>query len=137
MRFNEEGKLTTIYFLREQSNNHYLNINHQPSFFDALELINPKKPVTYKKIPLRKKTILRFYYIENNIKRSIYYLFNLKKGFIQIKKTEQASDHRYLSCFLMKEGNKVSYMIYWPKEKGKVPIKKHPPSLEYGQDLGG
>ncbi|KAB2336832.1 hypothetical protein F7731_09220 [Cytobacillus depressus] len=111
----------------------HLNINHQPGFFDALELLNPRKPKSYRKIPLRKKTRLRFYYLENNIKKPIHYQFNLKKGFIAINKSAKAGDHRYLSCFLIKEGSKVSYMVNWPNEKEKVPIKKQPTILEGGK----
>ncbi|MEH7123527.1 hypothetical protein V7127_09745 [Bacillus sp. JJ1773] len=138
MSFKKENKLAaSFYFCREQFSKKHLNINYQPGFFDALKLINLQKPKSYQKVPLRKNTILRFYYLENNTQQSIDYLFDFKKGSIEVRKPRTISaNYRYLSCFLIKEGNRVSYMAYRPNAPKKVAIIKQPPSLDDDQTIG-
>ncbi|WP_066296931.1 hypothetical protein [Bacillus sp. FJAT-29937] len=139
MPFKKENNLTaSFYFCRELFSQQHLNINYQPGFFDALKLIHLQKPNPYQKVPLRKNTILRFYYLENNTQQSIDYLFDFKKGSIEVRKPETISaNYRHLSCFLIKEGNRVSYMAYRPNAPRKVAIKKQPPSLDGEQTIGG
>ncbi|WNS75241.1 hypothetical protein RRV45_20585 [Bacillus sp. DTU_2020_1000418_1_SI_GHA_SEK_038] len=137
MLFKKGNRLAaSFYFCRERSSKEHLNINYQPGFFDALKLINLQKPKSYQKVPLRKKTILRFYYLENNIQQFIDYLFDFKKGSIEVRKPETIADYRYLSCFLIKEGNKVSYMAYRPNEPRSVAAIKKPPSLDGDKTIG-
>ena len=138
MLFKKEDRLAaTFYFCREDSDKEHLNINHQPGFFDALKLIHLQKPKSYQQVPLRKKTILRFYYLENNTQQSIDYFFDFKEGSIEVlRKPETMADYRHLSCFLIKEGNKVSYMAYRPNAPKKAAIKKQPPSLNSDQTNG-
>lgn len=119
-----------FFYRREPVCERCLNINYQPSFSDALTIIGPLPTIPYQRVPLRSNTTLSFYHIENNIKKPIHYLFNLNNGYIQVKKTERRADPRYLSCFLIKEGNKVSYMLYPHTNETPAKIKKQPPGLD-------
>lgn len=124
----EEGSDTSSLFFNGDRINNYLEIYHQPSFFDALQLIKPQSTKQYQRIPLSKNTSHIFHYNENNVKKIGHYQFDLKNSSIYIKDTDKQSDHHLLSLFLIKEACRVTYMAYRPKYSEKV---KTPTFIEY------
>ncbi|MBU8881095.1 hypothetical protein BGM26_19415 [Bacillus sp. FJAT-29790] len=126
----EESEIAgSLYFKGAHSKGNYLSIHHQPSFFDALQLTKPQESKPYQRIPLSKNTSLIFQYTENCLKKSVHYKFDLKNGSIQIKEADNQAEHRFLSCFLIKEGKRVTYMAYRPNCPEKAKIKNQPPTI--------
>lgn len=126
MSINDESQVMSTFYYRGELSDGCLNIDYQPSFFDALNLLHPQPPNTFHIVPLRKNAILRFHYEENNTKKPIQYMFDFDIGMILVEKLEKVGDPRYLSCFLIKEGRKVSYMAIPPKKKKGAKIKQRP-----------
>lgn len=128
MKFEEGSETSFLYFKGDQTNNNYLKIDRQPSFFDALQLIKPKPTKPYQRIPLSKNTSHIFHHNENFVKKFVHYEFDLKNNSIYIKDTDKQSEHHFLSFFLIKEERRVTYMAHRPKSSKKATT---PTYIEY------
>ncbi|MBY0122280.1 hypothetical protein [Bacillus sp. S/N-304-OC-R1] len=123
MSINDESNVMSTFYYRGELNDGCLNIDYEPSFFDALQLLHPQPSKSFHIVPLRRNTILRFNYIDDDTRKPIQYLFDFEVGIILVEELEQLGDPRYLSCFLIKEGRKVSYMAIPPKAKKGAKIR--------------
>ncbi|KAF0819721.1 hypothetical protein KIS4809_1582 [Bacillus sp. ZZV12-4809] len=111
-----------LYFKTE---NKCLNTNHQPSFFDALQLIKLQNNKSYQRIPLRSHTSLMF----NDMERTLHYKFNLLLSQVAINAGNKKPTYELLSCFIIKEGSKVTFLTQRPNKQEYAKIKEQPPSL--------
>lgn len=123
MTLKEGSDKSSLYFNGDVTSNNHLKIHHQPSFFDALQLVKSQPSKPYQRIPLCKNTSHIFHDNENYVKKFVHYQFDLKNSSIYIKETDKQSEHHFLSYFLIKEASRVTYMAYRPncREKAKTP----------------
>ncbi|MDM5228224.1 hypothetical protein QUF73_19045 [Cytobacillus sp. NJ13] len=112
-------------YLYFQTANKSLNTNHQPSFFDALQLILLQNNKSYQRIPLRSHTSLTF----NDMERFLHYKFNFLFGQVAINAGDKNPTYQLLSCFIIKEGSKVTFLTQKPNKHEYAKIKKQPSSL--------
>ncbi|MBN8201913.1 hypothetical protein [Bacillus sp. NTK034] len=120
-------------YLYFQTANKRLNTNHQPSFFDALQLIQLQNNKSYQRIPLRSHTSLTFNDMENDKERLLHYKFKL--GQVAINAGDNNPTYQLLSCFIIKEGSKVTFLTQKPNKPEYAKIKKQPSSLYAYQGL--
>lgn len=123
----EEDREAGYLYYKVKENN--LNIYHQPSFFDALQLIQPQEDKSYQRVPLGKNTSLMFQYTKDFERKSIQYDFDFINGQIAIKDTADKQTYQLLSCFVIKEGCRVTYLTQKPNTPLHAKIKKQPPRL--------
>lgn len=118
-------------YLYFQTANKRLNTNHQPSFFDALQLIQLQSSKSYHRIPLRSHTSLTF----NDKEMFLHYKFNFLFGQVAINAGDKSPTYQLLSCFIIKEGSKVTFLTQKPNKPEYAKIKKKPSSLYAYQGL--
>ncbi|KON86163.1 hypothetical protein AF332_04545 [Sporosarcina globispora] len=121
------GKGDITGYLYFQTANKSLNIHHQPGFFDALQLIQLQNNKSYQRIPLRSHTSLTFSDMDNDKERLLQYKFKL--GQVAISTGDKNPAYQLLSCFIIKEGSKVTFLTQKPNKPEYAKIKKKPSSL--------
>ncbi|WP_394581198.1 hypothetical protein [Cytobacillus firmus] len=125
------GKGDKTGYLYFQTENKNLNTSHQPSFFDALQLIKLQNNKSYQRIPLRSHTSLMFIDTE----RTIHYKFNFLLSQVAINAGDKKPTYQMLSCFIIKEGSKVTFLTQMPNKPEYAKIEEQPSSLYAYQGL--
>ncbi|EWG12097.1 hypothetical protein [Cytobacillus firmus] len=118
-------------YLYFQTENESLNTKHQPSFFDALQLIKLQNNKSYQRIPLRSQTSIMI----NDTERILHYKFNFLLSQVAIKAGNKNPTYQLLSCFIIKEGSKVTFLTQKPNKPEYAKIKEQPSSLYAYQGL--
>ncbi|MFE8698106.1 hypothetical protein ACFYKT_17320 [Cytobacillus sp. FJAT-53684] len=128
---NEEGGgiMSSLYFNGIRQEGNYLKIHNHPTFFDALQLLRTQSSKSYQRIPLRKNSILYFYYTEDQIQQSARCKIDLINRSIRMD-SEHPGKYSFLSCFLIKERNHVMYLTHKPNLTEKAKVKNQLPCLE-------
>ncbi|MBN6885080.1 hypothetical protein ACUXCC_000214 [Cytobacillus horneckiae] len=94
-----------LYFFKRGENQ--ININHQPTFYDALQLIKRPEISTYHKLPIKKNTPIILHYIK---KQPPQYKLEFEKKILFVHDVHAGDLLKFLSCFLIKDGERVTYM---------------------------
>lgn len=118
-------------YLYFQTENKSLNTNHQPSFYDALQLLKLQNNKSYQRIPLRTQTSL----LINDTERTLHYKFNFFLSHVAINAGNKKPSYQLLSCFIIKEGSKVTFLTQKPNKPEYAKIKEKPSSLFAYQGL--
>ncbi|MDQ0269223.1 hypothetical protein [Cytobacillus purgationiresistens] len=97
-----------FYFIGKKKN--LMDINHQPSFFDALHLIKRPETASYQRLPLRKNTPLILHYTKDHHLKSVNYKIHPTRQALLIQDMQEGDVSSLSSCFLIKEGECVAYV---------------------------
>ncbi|MEH7334236.1 hypothetical protein V7161_16440 [Neobacillus drentensis] len=116
----------SLIFIGEKKSKKNLQFTRKPSFYDAILLSNqspqsPKAP-SYQSIPLDSKANIQFHFYDSNI-HLIYQKQSLKifSCHRQLTETEVFDLFHH---FAVKEGDKVSFLSFFPSEKTSARKRK-------------
>jgi len=119
----------SIIFIREGTNKQEKEIKSKPSFYDAIQL-STQSPQTcedtpYQSIPFKKTAIIPIHSFNSDI--HITYEQHSLQIFKENNNLTEKEVFEFLTHFAVKEGNKVSFLAFFPNDKNSLrkPRKKH------------
>jgi hypothetical protein len=105
-----------------------LRITSKPSFYDALLLSNrspqPTKDTSFQSIPICKKTIVSIRYRDDDIQ--LTYHGQSLQIFASNRELSEEEVLEVLHNFVVKEGNRVTYLRIFPNDKFRRRKRKGP-----------
>lgn len=124
----EKEERCQLIFIGEEHPEYNAKIVHPPGFFDALQLSRNSFRTSYRILPLRTQTRVTVNFVENQQFKAVQFTFNIHNQKILINekagKISRATAYKLLSCFLIKNGNKLLYLTFPPSDRenaGKEP----------------
>ena len=119
----------SIIFIREGTNQQEKEIKSKPSFYDAIQL-STKPPqahedTPYQAIPFKKTATIPIHSFNSNI--HITYDQHSLQIWKENNDLTEKEVFEFLTHFAVKEGNKVSFLAFFPNDKNSLrkPRKRH------------
>ncbi|MDR6999306.1 hypothetical protein [Neobacillus niacini] len=126
---------SSLNFIGVRINNHEIMIKSKPGFFDALTLSkHPSKNSFYQTIPLSDTQSVSFYYYNKRFQFTYQ-----NQSFRLFEGNQRLSEHvvyNILNNFIVKEGNKASYLTSFPEDKIRTAKKKKTRVLAESKRVG-
>ncbi|EIJ80355.1 hypothetical protein PB1_08337 [Bacillus methanolicus PB1] len=129
----EKEESCQLIFIGEKDPEYNAKIAHPPGFFDALQLSRNSFRTSYCILPLCTHTSVTVNFVENQQVKAVQFTFNFHKQKILIKekagKISRATAYKLLSCFLIKNGNKLLYLTFPPGDRENFSKEPNPTFL--------
>jgi hypothetical protein len=108
-----------LIFIGEEHPEYNAKIAQPPGFFDALQLSRNSDRSSYYMLPLDTHTSVTVNFNENQQNKAVQFTFHKQKILINEKAgtISEATAYKLLSCFLIKNGNKLLYLTFPPSDR--------------------
>lgn len=135
--FSHKEKDILLLYIKDQDNEDTIESNRLPTFFDALQVLNPQMDIStqFQTLPLRSITSIKIFNDDDLINLADMVIdFSSRTITVQEKNASYGETCQLLSCFMVKEQNKVLFMSKMPNDPvGKCRKRPVKPVTTYKQ----